>query len=285
MELAGKVAVVTGASSGIGRATAWALAVRGATVVPAARRLDRLERLAEAIRAHGGDATPVACDVADFSSVEGMRDAVLDAYGRCDVLVNNAGIPGGGRFARLPMPELERVVRVNFLGVLYCTKAFLEGMLERGQGHVVNVASLAGRFAVPGSAVYSGTKHAVVAFSESLHYETSPQGVRVTTINPGVVPTEGFPHEDAKRARGLRALAVLRARDVAEVVVRVVEQEIAPELSVPRWLAAMQAFRLLTPPFYRFAMRRATGGMLRSTRIGETGRPATSPDHDGEDET
>ena len=279
MELAGKVAVVTGASAGIGRATAWGFAVRGATVVPAARRLDRLERLADAIRGRGGDATPVACNVSDSAAVEGLFRQVMEAYGRCDVLVNNAGVPGGGRFVKLPVEKLERIVRVNFLGVVYCTRAFLPQMLERQQGHVVNIASLAGRFAVPGSAVYSGTKHAVVAFSESLHYETAPQGVLVTAVNPGVVPTEGFPHEEAKRARGPRRLAVLRPEQVAEAVLRVVEKGIAPELSIPRWLSALQAVRVLTPPLYRFAMRRATGrGMLRATRVDEgAGQRTPSP--------
>src|SRR5947208_16937107 len=116
MDLAGKVAVVTGASSGIGWATAWALARSGATVVAAARREDRLSSLVSAIRERGGTAAAVACDVTDRSSVDGLRDRVLSSYGRCDVLVNNAGVPGGGDFVALPIGRIEEVISTNFLG-------------------------------------------------------------------------------------------------------------------------------------------------------------------------
>jgi len=263
------VAVVTGASSGIGWSTAWGLARRGAIVVPTARRTERLEKLAAAIRERGGDAFPVECDVSEPASVERLKDVVLGRYARCDVLVNNAGIPGGGPFAEMPLDQIERVVRTNLMGVLYGTKAFLPSMLEAGRGHVVNVASLAGRFAVPGSSVYSATKHAVVAFSEALHYETSPRGVLVTTVNPGLVSTERFPHRDATRAGGFRARAVMRPERIADVIVRVVEREIAPEISVPRGLAALQALRVLLPPVYRFAMRKVSSGPIRPTRAPE----------------
>src|SRR5919201_761780 len=129
MDIGGAVAVVTGASSGIGRATAEALAERGATVVLAARRVDMLEDIARGIQSAGGQAAAMACDVSDWSQVEGLAQRVHDLHGRCDVLVNNAGVPGGGHFAKLSIEDLERVVRVNYLGVLYGTKAFLPTML------------------------------------------------------------------------------------------------------------------------------------------------------------
>src|SRR4029450_12844721 len=110
----------------------------------------------------------------------------------CAAPVNNAGIPGGGRFENLSEQQMDRVMNVNALGVMRCTKAFLPMMLERGSGHIVNVASLAGRFAGPGSSMYSASKHAVVAFGESLYYELEPKGILVTSVNPGFARTEGF---------------------------------------------------------------------------------------------
>ncbi len=202
---------------------------------------------------NGGKALSVQCDVSDREQVEDLRRTVHEAFGRCDVLVNNAGVPGGGPFTNLTVEQIERVVRINYLGVLYCTKAFLPGMLEARRGHIVNVASLAGRYAVPGSSVYSSTKHAVVAFSEALYYEVASQGVLVTTVNPSFVRTEGFSAGDMEK---LPQAIVLDADQVAEVIVDVVRKEKAPEVSVPRWMASMQSVRVLAPPLYRAALRR-----------------------------
>jgi short-subunit dehydrogenase len=264
VEIAGSVAVVTGASSGIGWSTAWAFARRGATVVVSARREDRLQTLAWAIGDRGGTAIPIPCDVTSRLQVEALAARVEQEAGRCDVLVNNAGVPGGGSFLDLTLDDLERVIRTNYLGVVYGTKAFVPMLLAGGRGHVVNVASMAGRYAIPGSAVYSSAKHAVVAFSESLNYELAPLGVLVTSVNPALVKTEGFPHRDAP------SLATVSAARVAEVIVDVVERGRAPEVSVPRWLAAFQAFRVLTPGLYRFGVARAVRGGVRASRIGET---------------
>src|SRR5256886_3154224 len=220
MELRGAVVVVTGASAGIGWATAAAFASAGSTVVATARRKGRLDGLVEAIERRGGRALAVSCDVRDRGQVDAVRDRVLREYGRCDVLVNNAGIPGGGAFDALTIEQVDSIVATNFLGVVYGTKAFLQAMLEAGRGHVVNVASLAGRYAVPGSAVYSATKHAVVAFSEALYLELRPRGVIVTVVNPALVATEAFPHRDAI-ARGRSVMRPERiARAIGDVVRR-----------------------------------------------------------------
>lgn len=256
MDLRGAVAVVTGASAGIGEATALALARAGARVVLAARRLERLESLAERIAARGGEALPVRCDVTIRGDLEELAARTDEAYGRCDVLVNNAGIPGGGPFHELSPEQIERVVRVNLLGVMLGTRAFLPMMLERRRGHIVNVASLAGRFATPGSSVYGATKHAVVAFSESLYYELRPHGILVTAVNPGFTRTEGFPQE------GIPRPLVMRPERVAAVIVDVVRRGRAPEVSVPRALAAAQVFRVLTPPLYRLGVRGLAAGPL-----------------------
>lgn len=251
MELRGAVAVVTGASAGLGEATATEFARRGAKVVLAARRLDRLETLANRIERAGGIALAVKCDVTDHAQLDALPSVVAEAVGPCDILVNNAGIPGRGAFEDLDYEQIERVIRVNVLGVLFGTRAFLPGMLNRRRGHVVNVASLAGLFAAPGASVYSASKHAVVAFSESLDPTTKGQGVRVTSVNPGFVPTEGFP-----KVRGRPSLLTLTPERVAEAIVTVVREEIAPEYSIPRWAAPLQAFRVLTPPLYRWGMDR-----------------------------
>jgi short-subunit dehydrogenase len=262
MDLRGAVAVVTGASAGIGRATAVALAAEGASVVVAARREPLLRELAGQITERGGKALSVPCDVTSWEQVDDLRGRVEDAFGRCDVLVNNAGVPGGGRFADLSLEQVERVIRTNYMGVVYCTKAFLPLMLAAGKGHVVNVASLAGLFPVPGSAVYSSTKHAVVAFSEALYFELASRGVLVTSVNPGLVRTEGFPQRE--RTPGLR---VMSPPEVASAIVEVVRSGRGPQRSVPRWLAAFQSIRILAPPLYRFGVRRATR-RLRPTRAG-----------------
>lgn len=249
--LAGRVAIVTGASAGIGEATAVALAQRGAKVVLTARRKERLDELADRIQRAGGHALAVRCDVTDREQLAALPSVVKEAFGPCDILVNNAGLPGGGAFADLTYEQIERLVDVNVLGVMYGSRAFLPGMIKRGRGHILNIASLAGRFATPGAAVYGATKHAVIAFSEALHYEVERHGVRVTAVNPAFVATEGFPQKD------LDPHLVLSMDRVTATVVRAIRDEIAPEISVPRWISPLQAFRVLTPPLYRWGVRRA----------------------------
>ena len=263
MQLKGAVAVVTGASSGIGEAVAVGLAQRGAKVVLAARRKDRLDELADRIERAGGTALAIRCDVTDREQLASLPTVVKEAFGPCDVLVNNAGVPGGGTFANLSYQQIEDIVEVNVLGVMYGTRAFLPGMLKRHHGHIVNVASLAGRFATPGAAVYGASKHAVVAFSESLFYEVEDQGVLVTAVNPGFVKTEGFP------LVGMDPRMILTMDKVAGAVVRVVRDDIAPELSVPRYVSPLQAFRVLTPPLYRWGMRKGRAMGLKGTEAAD----------------
>ncbi len=253
--------MVTGASSGFGELTAKLLATEGANVVLAARRLDRLESLAAEISGRGVRALAVKCDVTEASDLEACQEAVEREFGRCDVLINNAGIPGGGRFEDLSVEQVERVIRVNVLGVMLCTKAFLPMMLGRGRGHIVNVASLSGRFATPGASVYTASKHAVVAFSEALYYELSPLGILVTSVNPGLAATEGFPQDRIPPA------LVMPASKVARAIVDVVKKGKAPEVSVPRAVGPLEAFRILVPPLYRWGVRRATA------RVGSTKAP------------
>lgn len=265
MQLKGAVAVVTGASAGIGEASAVALAQRGAKVVLTARRKERLDDLADRIERAGGTALAIRCDVTDPEQLAALPSVVKEAYGPCDILVNNAGVPGGGAFADLSYEQIERVIDVNLLGVIYGTRAFLPGMIKRGHGHIVNVGSLAGRLTGPGAAVYTATKHAVVAFSESLSYEVERAGVLVTSVNPGLVATEGFPqeHQDPR--------LVIPIDRVARAVVRVIQEEITPQLSVPRWVGPLHAFRVLTPPLYRWGVRRVRDLGVKGTEAHDAG--------------
>ncbi|HEX2025925.1 MAG TPA: SDR family NAD(P)-dependent oxidoreductase [Actinomycetota bacterium] len=261
-----KVCVVTGASSGIGEATARALARSGAEVVLAARREDHLARCAAEI---GPRASWVRCDVTSLEDVLALRDHVADTHGRCDVVVNNAGVPGGGRFADLSVERIRLVADTNLVSVMTTTKVFLPMLLD-AHGHVVNVASLAGRYALPGASVYTAAKHGVVAFSESLYHELRPQGVVVTSVNPGLVATEGFFPADSPlwRDRLVRPF-IMSPERVARTIVHVVRTRKGPEVSVPRWLAAPQAARVLAPPLYRAALARVVSGRAGTAKAPE----------------
>lgn len=240
--------VVTGASSGFGELTALRFARAGSRVVLAARRDDRLREIAARIEREGGTALPVRCDVTESTEIDTLRDRVVESLGRCDALINNAGLAGAGRFDQQDAEFVERLVRTNVLGVVLSTMAFLPAMLEAGRGHVVNVASIAGRLATPGAAVYGATKHAVVAFGEALYHELAPRGILVTTVNPGLSRTEGFPQHRTP------PWLLVDPNRVARVIVDVVRKGIAPEISVPRWPSALQAFRVLTPSVYRWGV-------------------------------
>lgn len=223
--LHGKVALVTGASSGIGAAVARALAAEGAAVGLGARRVDRLEALALDIRDSGGSALPCRVDVTVRSEVDAFAASVLKAFGRLDILVNNAGVMPLSPVEAFRVDDWERMVDVNVKGVLYGIAAALPTMLEQGAGHIVNIGSLAGRRPFPGGSVYSATKFAVRSLTAGMQLElSSSRGIRVTDVQPGVVETELLDHvPDAEvRQRFDAAWAgkePLQADDVAAAVV------------------------------------------------------------------
>jgi NADP-dependent 3-hydroxy acid dehydrogenase YdfG len=188
--LEGKVAAITGASSGIGEATALALSRLGAAVALGARREDRLRDLAERIDGEGGRARPFAVDVADEASARKFISEAHSALGGLDILVNNAGVMLLGPIEGADTEQWRRMVDVNVLGLLYCTHAALPLMREAGGGDIVNVSSVAGRFARSGSGVYNLTKFGVGAFSEALRQETIDARIRVMVVEPGYVETE-----------------------------------------------------------------------------------------------
>ncbi|MER9963486.1 SDR family NAD(P)-dependent oxidoreductase [Mesorhizobium sp. M0045] len=187
--LAGKLALVTGASSGIGEATAAALAAAGAKVAIAARRADRLEALAARIEMAGGAALRIEADVTSNDDVTDMVDKVVAEWGRLDILVNNAGVMLLSPAAEAVLDDWRRMVELNLLALMGVTKAALPH-LRAAKGHIVNVSSVAGRVANPGASGYAATKFGVVGFSESLRREVYADKVRVTVIEPGLVRTE-----------------------------------------------------------------------------------------------
>ena len=223
MPLSDSVAIITGASSGIGAATARTLADAGAAVVLAARREDRLLDLKDEIEAAGGRALVVPTDVTDRAAVERLAERALDAFDRIDVLVNNAGIMPLSFVKNLHVDEWLRMVDVNVNGVLHGIAAVLPTMLEQERGHIVNVSSVAGRRVFPGGAVYCGTKHAVTAISEGLRQELTPKhGIRVTCVEPGAVATE-LPEtitdeELQRKSAGRWDFKVLESEDVAAAI-------------------------------------------------------------------
>ena len=188
--LDGKVAAITGASSGIGEATALALAAEGCAVALGARRVDRIEELAQRIEADGGKALAIETDVADEAQANGSSSGAHEQLGGLDILVNNAGVMLLGPVAGADTDEWRQMMEVNGLGLLYCTHAALPIMGAAGSGHVVNVSSVAGRAASMGAGVYNFTKWGVTGFSEALRQECSHANVRVTIIEPGFVETE-----------------------------------------------------------------------------------------------
>jgi NADP-dependent 3-hydroxy acid dehydrogenase YdfG len=186
----GKVVVITGASSGLGQATARFLSAQGAAVVMGARRIDRLQGLAEELAGGGGKALAVATDVTQRDQVNRLVDAAVQAYGRIDVMINNAGLMPHSPLERLKVDDWDRTINVNIKGVLYGIAAALPYMKEQKSGHIINVSSVAGHKVGPGSAVYAATKHAVRALSEGLRQEVKPYNIRTTVISPGAVATE-----------------------------------------------------------------------------------------------
>jgi NADP-dependent 3-hydroxy acid dehydrogenase YdfG len=189
-DLSGKVAAVTGASSGIGEATAVMLAEAGAAVSLAARRSDRISDLAKKIEGAGGRALPVEADLGNEEQANAFIRQTKEQLGRLDILVNNAGQMLLGPVIGADTSEWRRMVDVNLLGLLYGTHAALPIMGEQGSGHIVNISSVAGRFATLGAAVYNLTKFGVNAFSEALRQEVAAANVKVTVIEPGFVATE-----------------------------------------------------------------------------------------------
>lgn len=225
MELKGKVALVTGASSGIGAATAKKLAAEGVKVGLAARRLDRLQALVAEIKAAGGEAIALEMDVTVQESVAAGVATLHETYGSIDIAFNNAGLMPISDIASLKIEEWHRMVDVNVKGLFNTVAAVLPVMQAQKSGHMINTSSIAGRKTFPGLGVYCATKHAVAAFSDILRMEIAPKyNIRVTSLQPGAVESELFEHitDDNYRAQMEQLkeqMKFLKAEDIADSIV------------------------------------------------------------------
>lgn len=223
-KLAGRTVLVTGASAGIGEACARAFAAQGARVILAARRAERLEALSQDLRSGGTDVLALELDVSDAAAVAGVIGGLAAEWREIDVLVNNAGLGRGlDKLWEGDPADWDEMVDTNVKGLLYVSRAVLPGMVERGRGHVINLGSVAGHEVYPGGAVYCATKHAVGAITRGLRMDVLGTGVRVSTVDPGMVETEFSVvrfHGDRERAdRVYRGMDPLTADDIAETVV------------------------------------------------------------------
>lgn len=245
---AGRVAVVTGASSGIGEATARRLARLGMTVVAAARRRDLLERLA----AEQPGIVPATVDVTDTASVDELAAAVRDEHGACHALVNNAGVGGGSFRGRDDLDDALRTLEVNLAGAIRVMASFADLLTESAPSRVVNVGSVAGKLGV-GPAAYAASKFGLVGFSEATALSWAGRGVTVCQLNPGFIRTEGFQQQQLGRTplRGLIGAPDDVARAVHDVLVSG-----ATERTVPRWYRGLVVLRHVAAPVYRAAASR-----------------------------
>jgi NADP-dependent 3-hydroxy acid dehydrogenase YdfG len=223
-----KVAMVTGASSGIGYATALALSKAGAKVAAGARRMDRLQSLQNTILQNGGKVLIQKLDVTRKSECDSFADAVIRKWDTIDILVNNAGLQPLSFFKNLKVDEWDKMIDVNIRGVLYCTAAVITTMLNKNSGHIVNISSIAGRIVYPAGTVYCATKHAITAFSEGLRQEFSQRSnIRITCIEPGIVMTEltNTITDKAleKYTERTKQMEALQAEDIADAIIFAVQ--------------------------------------------------------------
>lgn len=223
-----KVAIITGASSGIGYAAALALSKAGAKIAAGARRTERLESLQSEIVNKGGEVLTQKLDVTKKPDCDAFVDAVVNKWGTVDILVNNAGLMPLSFFKSLKVDEWDKMIDVNIRGVLYCTAAVINHMLTKKSGHIINISSVAGRVVFPAGSVYCATKHAVAAFSEGLRQEFSQRAnIRVTCIEPGVVATELTDTITDKAlekyVESTKQMQALQAEDIANAIMFAVE--------------------------------------------------------------
>jgi short-subunit dehydrogenase len=247
----GSVAVITGASRGIGRAVARAAAKRGAQVGLISRSQDELDAVLKEV---GGRGAASVADVGRRDDLERALGELSSTLGPIDILVNNAGIGAYGAFNEENVETFERLMRVNYLGTIYAMKAVLPGMLARRRGHIVNVVSIAGRIGAPFEAAYSASKFAVAGLSEAVAIEVGTKGVGISIVNPGPVETEFFATRGHAYTR--KTPKPVSAERVAGDVIAAVEKN-KLETYVPRWLGPAVLSRVLLPPLYRSGTTRA----------------------------
>ena len=253
VSLTERVCVVTGASSGIGRRTALDLARSGARVCVAARRRERLESLVSEMGGTTAGHSFFVTDVSKRDEVQALAAHVRDTYGRLDILINNAGFAGGeGMRGPESIDEVEEVMATNFFGAVYCTGEMFELLASSAPSHVVNVASMAGRLAAPGNSTYAASKFALVGWTEALQPDLAERGIYLSSVEPGFVPTEGFPQKNLAADRLMKHILGTDAQ-VSEAIIDAIRHR-KPQRVVPRWYYLLQIPRVLFPRLYRIAL-------------------------------
>jgi len=265
-------AVVTGATSGIGRLLALRFAREGARVALVARRTDELEAVAAEIRSGGGEALVVPCDVSERNSVEQTCAKVLERFGSVDILVNNAGYGHHRTFLEWDLDDMERMMRVNYLGSLYFTKFLLPQMVERGKGWVVFIASVAGKISTPEESAYAATKFAMIGLAEALSIEVEDAGIHVLTVCPGVIRTPFFDAEALKRMPPVTRSQWMEPEALVEAIIKALAKG-KHELTFPRKLAVAYVVRAIAPEFMRSQVKRVTLGAIAKERGGGSLKP------------
>jgi NADP-dependent 3-hydroxy acid dehydrogenase YdfG len=226
--LKNKVAIITGASSGIGYATALTLSKAGIRVAVGARRTERLQELEKQIIKNNGEILVQKTDVTRKSDCDSLVNTIVEKWGKVDILINNAGLMPLSYFKNGKVEEWEQMIDVNIKGVLYCTSAVVPYMLEKRSGHIINISSVAGRIVFAGGSVYCATKHAIAALSEGLRKELSPTyNIRVTCIEPGAVETELLESITDESMTGFiqatKNMETLRSDDIANAILYAVQ--------------------------------------------------------------
>ena len=248
--LQGKVVLITGASSGFGEEAARLFAKEGCKVVLAARRLEKLQQLAAEIQSDGGEAIAIPVDVNQKAEIEVMVQTALDLYEKIDILFNNAGFGAVDWFEELePQRHIETLINVNLTGTMLVTRAVLPDMLDRGSGHIINMASVAGLIAAPLITTYSASKHGVRAFTDALRREVAPLGVKVSGIYPGPAETEFGSHLRKNKMRDTVNKIIDLRMTSGYVARRVVDLAKYPRRSlvIPWWFRVITTFDTLFP--------------------------------------
>jgi short-subunit dehydrogenase len=254
--------IITGASSGIGKLLALRLAREGARLALVARRGTELEEVAGQIRAGGGEAVVLPCDVADRGQVFATAAAAIERLGPIDILVNNAGYGHHRPFLEWDLDDMERLMQVNFFGTLYWTKAVLPQMVERRRGWLVFMASVAGKIGVPDESAYAASKFATVGLAEALSIEVEDAGVHVMTICPGTIRTPFFDAEALERMPPVAKRSMVEPEGLVEAIVKALAAG-KHELTYPRPLAAAYVTKAIAPGFMRRGVKRSTIGAVR----------------------
>jgi len=247
MDYRGRVVIVTGASSGIGRQVALDFAARGASLVVSARRRDRLAEVARECEVRGGTVHAMSGDVGERAFVEAMAAGALERFGRIDIVVNNAGIPKHKHIYAVTPEDIDYVMRVNFLAPAYLTLAALPAMLRRGEGWVINISSAAGKIPPPRETVYAASKFALAGFSEGLWLDLAGSNVHAAVINVGPVDTEIWGKTDEPTAYKGRKLP---PSAISKAVFTCIERR-RYEMWVPRWLMLAWLLRIFLPGVFR----------------------------------